>query len=136
MKKFLAIVLSAVALVISIFFVGCKKTELIPNGYYGSSSVGQNIYEHIGSDIRDSYGWVIDGDIAEEWVSGSCNYKAKIVEKDGVIYFEGYEWFDFLYSLTSCAPKYEGNSNVYEVTYNETEKSITLILVVVPIYLC
>ncbi len=131
MKKLLAIILSALTLVISIVFVGCGKTSSIPEGYYGWTNA-ENIYKLTENDIRNSYGWVIDGDIAEEWVSGSCEYKAKIVEKDGKTYFEGYEWFDFLYSLTSCSPKYEGNSNVYEVTYNEIEKSITLTLVVIP----
>ena len=126
MKKILAVILSALTFVLSIFFVGCGKVSYIPEGYYGWTNA-ENIYEFTENDIRKSYGWVVDGDIAEEWVSGSCCYKAKIVEKDGKLYFEGYEWFDFLYSLTSCSPKYEGNTNVYEVTYNEIGKSITLI---------
>jgi len=124
-KRLLTIGLAVLLMLcMSISLVGCKKVGPIPNGHYEMvNSIPEEplpdfSYGFTQRDIRDSYGWIIDGDTAEEWISGSCNYKAKIVEKDGKIYFEGYEWFDFLYSLTSCSPKYEGNTNVYLVEYD------------------
>ena len=71
---------------------GCAKTGPIPNGYYCWSSAGENIYEFTESDIREFFGWEIKGDLAQRWTSGSVDYKAKIVERDGKIYFEGYKW--------------------------------------------
>ena len=125
-KKLLTIGLAVLLMLcMSVSLVGCKKTGPIPNGYYGWSSEGENIYERTGSDIRDSYGWVIDGDIAEEWVSGSCNYKAKIIESDDKIYFEGYKFKTLLDIL--IGGKENGNADVYLVEYNENEGSITLI---------
>ena len=54
------------------------------------------------------------------WVSGSCDYKAKIVEKDGKVYFEGYTWKSFLSS------KKRGHETVYVVVYDEEAQTITL----------
>lgn len=125
-KKLLSIGLAVLLMLcMSVSLVGCSKSELIPNGYYGCSSKGENIYERIGSDIRDSYGWIIDGDIAEEWVSGSCIYKAKIVEKDEKIYFEGYKWKDLL-DILFRGGKEQGNTGVYLVEY-DGKSSITLV---------
>ncbi len=101
---------------------GCAKTGPIPNGYYCWSSAGEYIYEFTESDIRESFGWEIKGDLAQRWTSSSVDYKAKIVEKDGKIYFEGYKWKKLFLTVES------GRETIYEVVYNETEKSITLIL--------
>ena len=74
------------------------------------------------TDIRDFVGWDIEGDEAEYWVSSQINYKAKIVEKDGEIYFEGYKW-------KSITGKECGFTHIYQVAYNEEERSIRLQLV-------
>ena len=107
-------------------FSGCNKMGAIPNGYYCWSSAGENIYEFTESNIRDFFGWEIKGDTAKRWTSSSVDYKAKIVERDGKIYFEGYKWKDSLYSLTSCASQKVGSETIYEVIYNEAEKTIIL----------
>lgn len=132
-KKFLTIILSVLLMLcMSLSFVGCKKTGIIPNGYYSMKNQNETIYVYTQKDIRDSFGWVIDGDNAEEWVSGSCYYKAKIVEKDGEIYFKGYKFITLLDILFGDG-KENGNTDVYQVIYNESEQSIFLALVAVPV---
>lgn len=124
-KKIFTIGLSLLLMLcMSISLFGCKKTGLIPNGYYGMSQ-NEDVYILTGNDIRDSFGWVIDGDTAERWVSGSCDYKAKIVENDGKIYFKGYKWKDLLDILFRDG-KEQGNSGVYIVEY-DGKSSITLV---------
>lgn len=125
-KKILTIGLAVLfMLCMSVSLVGCKKTGPIPNGYYSMKNQNETVYVFTENDIRDSYGWVIDGDTAEMWVSGSCEYKAKIVEKDGVIYFEGYKWIDLL-DILFRGGKGEGNDGVYLVEY-DGKSSITLV---------
>ena len=127
-KKLLTISLSVLLMLcMSVSLVGCKKTGLIPNGYYSIKNQNEDVYVFTENDMRDSYCWVIDGDIAEEWVSSSCNYKAKIVEKDGKIYFEGYKWKD-LFDILFRGGKEQGNTHLYQVVYNEREQSINLLL--------
>lgn len=111
-------------LCMSISLVGCKKAGPIPNGYYSIKNQNESVYLFTEKDIRDRYCWVIDGDIAEEWVSGSCCYKAKIVEKDGKIYFEGYKYKNLLDIL--LRGEQQGNTNIYQVEYNGSEGSITI----------
>lgn len=104
-------------------FFGCSKTGPIPNGYYCSSREGENIYVRTGDDIRETFGWEIKGDTAQRWTSGSVDYKAKIVERDGKIYFEGYKWKDLFFTVES------GTETIYEVVYNDSETKIVLVLV-------
>ena len=130
-KKLFTIGLAVLLMLcMSVSLFGCKKTGLIPNGYYGMSQ-NEDVYILTGNDIRDSFGWVIDGDTAEMWVSGSCDYKAKIVEKDGEIYFEGYKYRTLL-DILLCGGKQQGNTDVYQVTYSESRQIISLTLVVIP----
>ena len=112
-------------LCMSISLVGCKKTGPVPSGHYSMISQNEDVYVFTENDIRDSFGWVIDGDTAEEWCSSYCDYKAKIVERDGKIYFEGYKWRDPLDVLLGDG-EMRGNTDVYQVVYNESEQSITL----------
>lgn len=124
-KKLLTIGLAVLLMLcMSISLVGCKKTGLIPNGYYGMSQ-NEDVYFLTGNDIRDSFGWVIDGDTAERWVSGSCDYKAKIVENDGKIYFKGYKYRTLL-DILFRGGKQQGNTGVYIVEY-DGKSSITLV---------
>ena len=131
-KKLLIISLAVLLMLcMSISLVGCKKTGPLPNGHYAMmNSIPEEPLPDLSfgftpGDIRRSYGWVIDGDTAEEWVSGSCCYKAKIVEKDGVIYFEGYKWNDLL-DILFRGGKEQGNTGVYLVEY-DGKSYITLV---------
>lgn len=124
-KKLWAVVLAVMLMLCMSFgLVGCdEKKGPIPNGNYAVVSVDEMLFKFTEKSVRDPYGWEIEGDIAEEWVSGSCDYKAKIVEKDGKIYFEGYTWKSFLSS------KKRGHETVYEVVYDEGAQTITLMKV-------
>lgn len=125
-KKLLTIGLAVLLMLcVSISLVGCGKTRLIPNGYYYIKNQNETVYVFTENDMRDRYCWVIDGDIAEEWVSGMCCYKAKIVEKDGAIYFEGYKWKELL-DILFRGGKEQGNTGVYLVEY-DGKSSITLV---------
>ena len=137
-KKLLTIGLALLLMLcVSISLVGCKKTGPLPNGHYGMmNSIPEEPLPDLSfgftqGDIRDSYGWVIDGDTAEMWVSGSCDYKAKIVEKDGEIYFEGYKYRTLL-DILLRGGKQQGNTDVYQVAYSESRQIISLTLVVIP----
>lgn len=129
MKKFWITIFSTIfaivlTLCMSVSLVGCKKTGPIPDGNYFWRNQNFDVFIFTENSIRTSYGWVIDGDTAEEWVSSYCNYKAKIVEKDGKLYFEGYTWKEP--RLGSCDTIEFGNDTKYEAVYDETTKSITL----------
>ncbi len=121
--KKLATILSIFLLIIaSLSFSGCSILESkgpIKNGYY-YDTLNNGVFIFTESSIRQSSGFEISGNNAEYWISGYIDYKAKIVEKDGKIYFEGY-MFKELFS------KYEsGHNTIYEVVYNVEDKSIKL----------
>ena len=123
MSKKLATILSIFLLIIaSLSFLGCSILESkgpIKNGYY-YDTLNNGVFIFTESSIRQSSGFEISGNNAEYWISGYIDYKAKIVEKDGKIYFEGY-MFKELFS------KYEsGHNTIYEVVYNVEDKSIKL----------
>ena len=131
-KKLLTIGLAVLLMFcVSVSLVGCKKTGPLPNGHYEMmNSIPEEPLPDLSfgftqGDIRDSYGWVIDGDTAEMWVSGSCDYKAKIVEKDGKIYFKGYKYITLL-DILFRGGKQQGNTGVYIVEY-DGKSSITLV---------
>ncbi len=125
MKKLLSIGLSVLLMLcMGVSLVGCKKAGPIPNGNYAFTGAVYT-FTYTNGDIKDSYGWVIDGDTVERWVSGSCDYKAKIIKKDGEIRFDGYKWRDFLDVLLRKG-QMSGSNHDYTVVYNKTEKSITL----------
>lgn len=124
MKRILKIICLIVVSIICVgCFFSCDKTGPIPNGYYCWSREGENIYVRTGDDIRETFGWEIKGDTAQRWTSGSVDYKAKIVERDGKIYFEGYKWKDLFFTVES------GTETIYEVVYNDSETKIVLVLV-------
>ena len=120
MKKLFSILLSVIC---SFCFIGCQKTGPIPNGKYADTPSGYVSY-YTENDGVEFY-WEIKGDTAKHYASNALDYKAKIVEKeDGKIYFEGYKWKSFLSSIEM------GSEDIYIVEYNETEKSITLSLLI------
>ena len=131
MKKFLSVLLSALCCLTNLFFVGCQKEELIPTGNYQTvyaipeMSLPYLYHEFTEKDIRDTEGFIIDGNTAKQWVSSCCIYKAKIVERDGQIYFEGYLFRDILDVLLGDGEK-KGSTQIYAVKYNEANQSFSL----------
>ncbi len=122
-KKIISYLLIALCLV---SLTGCTKTGPIPNGLYGwrgDNNIYESIYKLTENDVRNSYAIEVKGDEIQRWTSGSVDYKAKIVKKDKKIYLQGYKWKEIFSSVTI------GNETVYEVIYDETEKSMTLILI-------
>ena len=118
MKKLLSILLAMVCVLCSFCFVGCVNKGPIPNGKYADMADGcTSCYTE--TDGVEFY-WEIKGNTAKHYVSGGLEYKAKIVEKDGQIYFEGYTW-KYFFSSVEC-----GREDRYIVEYNETENSITV----------
>ena len=126
MKKILSLILCFLTL---FFCAGCGEKEAnskgpIPNGdYCWTAKQGENIFIYTESRIGDFFGWEIEGDEAIEWVSNSITYRAKIIERDGKIFFEGYKW-----KMLFVSGKM-GSENIYEVIYDETEKSFETITV-------
>ena len=118
-KKLLIIVLSVF---LALGGSGCKKAGPIPDGYYFGFD---EVYEFTTTDIRDSYGWEIDGDTAKRWVSGSVDYKAKIVKKGDGLYFDGYRWRTVLDVLFRKG-KRQGRDTDYLVSYDEGKRTITI----------
>ena len=135
MKKFIKII-SLIVVVVTIClvcFVDCdKKTCSIPDGLYGwRGDIEDDVYTSVyklteNEDVRGFYAIEIDGDIAKRWTSGSVDYKAKIVERDGEIYFEGYKWRDF-WDIIFRDGAESGITDIYKVTYDDVEKSMILI---------
>ena len=132
MKKYLKLVIISVIIILGFCNFGCfnqTNTGPIPNGNYGWQNDKNSVFVFTEDNIKKNYGWVIDGDTAEQWVSGQLCYKAKIVEKNGNIYFEGYKFVEVLYSLLSCAKTEFGTTDVYLVEYDNENKTIMLTLV-------
>jgi hypothetical protein len=68
----------------------------------------------------------IEGDNVERYTSNALDYKAKIVEKDGKMYFVGYKWVDPLSSFLNCQEVVVGIEKTYEVFYDAEKKTITI----------
>lgn len=121
MKKLIKIMTSLlVSILCFCCFFGCEKSSgPIPNGSYYIKNQNDCTFIFTEQSIHNTYGWEIKGDNAERWISGMIDYKAKVVEKDSKIYFEGYKF----------SSETMGEETVYEVKYNKDEKSITLITI-------
>ena len=106
-------------MILSLCLCGCNSGA-IPNGKYVSLNPYDSVFVNYSDDENAEYYWEIKGDNANRYVSGMVDYKAKIVEKDGLIYFEGY-------TFTNVFSKVEMGSTVkYLVAYRETEKTIQI----------
>ena len=127
MKKCISVILSIIlSLGVLFSFSGCKEeVEVgpIPNGDY--IGVDEEFFLVDGQDVNLQT-WRIEGNNAEFWVSSCLEYKAKIVERDGKIYFEGYKWVDYFDYFTSCQKKQQGNEKIYEVLYEAERKCISV----------
>ena len=125
MKRLFTIwIVGMLAFCMSISLAGCNKTSVIPEGNYCVSNEN-NVFSFTEGDIRDAYGWIIKGNTAEQWTSSVCEYKAKIVEKDGQILFDGYRWRNILDLLLGDKDK-KGYEYDFTAVYDEGTRSITL----------
>ncbi len=126
-SKILAVML---ALCMSISFVGCEKTGPIPDGRYEPIDLQDSTYYVYAENSNYDYFWEIEGDTARKYGSNALSFKAKIVEKNGKIYFEGYKWITIFHILGALfigeKPTKVGSTNIYLVEYNAEEKSITV----------
>lgn len=134
--KILAVIL---AFCMSVIFVGCGQSKSvsgpIPNGRYAYAGGDWNVKTYIYTDANPNeleLYWQIEGDYAESWCSGLISSKAKIVEKEGEIYFECYEWVDIVDIISVIGLFFgekltkSGSTNIYLVEYNAEEKNITV----------
>ncbi len=131
MKKIIILTILMLFLFCSFGCFNQLKTGPIPNGNYGwrgDNNIYESIYNLTENDVRDFYAIEVKGDEIQRWTSGSVDYKAKIVEKDGETYFEGYKWCD-IWDVLFRGGKKSGTTDIYRVIYDETEKSMTLILI-------
>ena len=104
----------------------CAKDGPIANGVYIRTATHIEEFRLSDSGSRLEC-WKIQGDRAKHYSYDKVvTYKAKIVERNDKIYFEGYKWRAKLFS-EKC-----GSETVYEVTYDESSPTITLKEVITP----
>ncbi len=127
-KRIISIGLTFILMLcMSICFVACKganEIELLPNGNYCavySSSEVKYAYFEEGKKLPTDHYLRIKNNKVIRYVSGFDDYRAKIVEKEGELYFEGYMWKSILWGT-------QGNDNVYEIEYDEETKTIIMTL--------
>ena len=123
-KRFLTVIM-AIGMSVAVLLCGsaCKeKNGPIPNGIYFWTGENQPRC-YMWSEGKNPHGdyWEIKGDSAQHWVSGYTDYKSKIVSKDDKIFLEGYTWKEMF------SRHEHGSDTKYEVIYDETVKSLTLI---------
>lgn len=131
-RKKIIIILLLMSMCIYTFFGCLKKTTIsagpIPDGIYEYNSVSKTYTYFEGEQYRDY--WEIEGDEAVFYFDNWLDYRAKIVQKNGEIYFEGYKWItiiDILGAwLSGEKPTKLGTTDIYRVKYNLEEKSITV----------
>ena len=130
MKKFFTVFLSAILSFCPLFaFVGCKEevgVGPIPNGtYIHNCDLERDWFVLWVGNNNSEYYLEIEGDNVDWYVSNSLDYKAKIVEKGGKIYFEGYKWASPI-SFFECQKRMVGRETIYEVVYDKEAKTITI----------
>lgn len=129
MKKFLKVLsLMLVSLLCFCCLFGCARNESaptgpIPNGKYEFIPSSKTYIYTENENIQDY--WKIKGDRATFYFDNWLDYKAKIVKKDGQIYFECYKWRD-IFDILFRDGAWQGSTNIYLVEYNAEENSITV----------
>ena len=126
MKKLLIYVL-AISLLLCCTLSGCSCKEeegILPSGDYALrlAEDGSIYYKYCHGKRGTDHFISIEGNKVYQYVSGLCSYRANVVEENGKIYFYGYKWRDIL-----TFGRYEGDEDVYEVTYDEENESIRMI---------
>lgn len=122
-KKLLTIGLAVLLMLcMSVSLGGCSKSELIPNGKYIEVTMASSmLFKYAKISNSDNY-IEIKSDTVRWVMSGTEYYRAKIVEKDNEIYFEGHKWKDM--------GKEYGYTEDYLVKYYAGEQIIGLYRVV------
>ena len=119
-------------------FTGCEQSEStkpvvgpIPDGTYYCLDINGDISTYIYAEtISSDLYWIIEGDDAYFYISGSFDQAAKVVEKDGEIYIECYKWITIIDIFEDLLlwewTEKEGTTHIYLVEYNAEEKSIKI----------
>ena len=125
MKKVKSVTLMLIVLFcITLNLEGCANQGLIPNGkYIADNYQNNNVFILTADEINTDFYWVINNGSAQRYISGTVDYKSKIIEENGVVYFEGYTWISIL------SGKKLGTTTKYMVEYDVQSKSITLLVV-------
>ena len=125
MKKVKSVILMLLVLFcITLNLGGCANQELIPNGkYIADNYQNNNVFILTADEINTDFYWVINNGSAQRYISGTVDYKSKIIEENGVVYFEGYTW------ISIFSGKKLGSTTKYMVEYDVQSKSITLLVV-------
>ena len=125
MKKVKSVILMLLVLFcITLNLGGCANQGLIPNGkYIAENYQNNNVFILTADEINTDFYWVINNGSAQRYISGTVDYKSKIIEENGVVYFEGYTWISIL------SGKKLGSTTKYMVEYDVQSKSITLLVV-------
>ena len=136
LKKLLTIWLAILlTFCVSVSFVACGEEESvlgpIPDGTYYCLDINGDISTYIYAEtISSDLYWIIEGDDAYFYISGSFDQAAKVVEKDGEIYIECYKWITIIDIFEDLLlwewPEKEGSTNIYLVNYNSERKILTL----------
>ncbi len=113
-------------LCMSVCFAGCKgekEIELLPNGNYCLISSNEQKYHYVeeGKKLPTDHYLSIKKNKAIRYCSGVSDYRAKIVEKEDKLYFEGYTWKSLLSGT-------QGNNGIYEIEYDEETKTVIMTL--------
>ena len=101
------------------FLFGCANAGAIPNGKYAMTA-GEGTCVLTESNSVEFY-WEIEGNKGKYYESRALAAKFNIVEENGKIYFESYQWFDILLW------KEVGRTFKYEVLYDKATSSITIL---------
>lgn len=118
MKKFVKAISFGITILFACFMLGCYQPGPIPDGKYGGLGPDKNIFQ---KDYDSEVYWLVEGNKGSYYLSGILKYKCNIMEENEKIYFEGYEWTEII----GCSNA--GKIFKYEVLYDETSKSITIL---------
>ncbi|MBR2322829.1 MAG: hypothetical protein IKA54_04460 [Clostridia bacterium] len=125
MKKVKKILISTTMIIVLFYifmgFSGCENHSLIPNGKYILSQ-DKNVFILKKDAVNIDYYWEINNGWAQRCVSGTIDYKSKIIKESGILYFEGYTWTNIF------SGKKLGSTTKYIVEYDNQSKSITLLV--------
>ena len=123
MKKIKSITLMLIVLLcITLNLGGCANHSAIPNGKYVAVNYqNKNVFVLKNSANEDDFYWEINYGMAQRCTSGIIDYKCKIIEDNGVLYFEGYTWNKIF------STKKMGSTTKYMVVYDDQSKSITVL---------
>ena len=101
------------------FLFGCANAGAIPNGKYAMTA-GEGTFVLTESNSVEFY-WEIEGNKGKYYESRALAAKFNIVEENGKIYFESYQWFEIVLWREI------GRTFKYEVVYDKATSTITIL---------